>query len=226
MIAPGTPPVYEREIATSGQRFVLRPTNWVSYRAIADLLGEIHVRLTYDRGRMEFMTLSNLHERLKKLIGRLIEALTEEMNIPLRSAGSTTLNREDLDRGVEPDQCYYLENEPRMRRRDEIDLTRDPPPDLAIEVEVTRSALNRMGIFAALGIPEIWRFDGATLHVHLRTPEGTYVETERSPHFPFLSLTEIVSFIGRRHEMSETELVRSFRAWVRAQIAGGWQAQS
>ncbi len=225
MIATATPFIQEREIAATGQRFVLRPTNWANYRAFADLLEEVHVRLTYDRGRLEFMTLSNLHERLNRLVARLLEVLTEELNMPLMSAGSTTLNREDLDRGVEPDQSYYLENEPRMRGRDEIDLTRDPPPDLAIEIEVTRSALNRMSIYAALAIPEVWRFDGETLHVHVRTPEGTYVETERSPHFPFLPLAEIVAFIARRHEISETELVRSFRAWVREQIARGWQAQ-
>jgi len=210
-------------IIPPGQRFVLRTADWNSYRAFIDLLGESHVRLTYDRGNLELMTLSHFHEWLSKLIGRLVEALTEELDLPLHSAGSTTLDREDLDRGLEPDQCYYLENEPRVRGRDQIDLRTDPPPDLAIEVEVSRTALNRLSIYAALGIPEVWRFDGETLHVLRLSESGTYEETERSPHFPFLPLSEVIAVIGRRHEMSETSLLRSFRAWVREQIPGGWQ---
>jgi Uma2 family endonuclease len=201
------------------QRFVFRTVDWKTYRAFIDLLVESHVRLTYDRGSLEFMTVSHQHEWLSKLIGRLIETLTEELNIPVKSGGSTTLDREELDRGLEPDQCYYLENEPKVRGRHDIDLDIDPPPDLAIEVEVTRSALNRSGVYAALGVPEVWRYDGETLHILRRNAAGKYVEVKRSPHFPHLDPIELLGFLNRRDGISETELVRSFRIWVREQLA-------
>lgn len=215
-------PVREQTPVIPEQSFVVRPTTYASYCAISEHLSAARVRMTYHRGRLEFLTLSRLHERLSGLLGRLVEALTEELNIPCATAGSTTLRREDADGGLEPDQCYYLENEPKMRGRDELDLKVDPPPDFAIEVEVSRTAISRMAVYAALGVAEVWRFDGETLHVHQLTPASAYVEVARSPHFPFLRLGEIVNFVRRRHELGETELVRTFRAWVRDQAACGW----
>src|SRR5271169_1204494 len=92
------------------QRFLMRNVEWERYRGFADFVGELHVRLTYDRGNLEFMTLSHGHERLSNLLGRFVEILTEELDRPIQSGGSTTFNREDLERGLEPDQCYYLDN--------------------------------------------------------------------------------------------------------------------
>jgi Uma2 family endonuclease len=201
----------------------MRNIDWRQYRAIADAIGETHVRLTYDRGALEFMTLSHGHERRKELLGRLLGVLTEELDMPCQSGGSTTFNREDLKRGIEPDQCYYLEHEALVRGKEEIDLGVDPPPDLAIEIEVSRSALNRMDIYAALRVPEVWRFDGTHLHVHLLNDQGEYDEAERSRHFPFLPIAELEGFLQRRTEMDETQLVKMFRLWVRAQIARGWK---
>jgi Uma2 family endonuclease len=206
------------------QRFVLKTADWKMYREISSALVNRHVRLTYDRGRLEFMTLSFLHENSSNLLGRLIEVLTEELDMPLRSAGSTTLNREDLDKGLEPDQGYYLENEAKVRDKDEIDLTQDPPPDLAVEVDISRSSLNRLGIYAAMGVPEVWRYDGDTLAVYELNENGQYDRVDKSPHFPFLPLAEVVGFLKKSHSMSETQLIRGFRAWVREQQAKGWTA--
>jgi Uma2 family endonuclease len=211
---------------TREQRFVLRGADWQTYQGILKALGERPVRVTYDRGRLELMTLSHGHERCSKLLGRFVEALTEELDLPIQSGGSTTLSREDLDRGLEPDQCYYLESEPLVRDKDEIDLTTDPPPDLAIEVDVTRSSVSRLGIYAALGVPEVWRFDGETLRVYLRGADGQYTATDRSRHFPFLSLPQVVAFLQQRTQLNETSLVRSFRTWVRELLASGGQPTS
>ncbi len=201
------------------QRFVLHDVSWSEYQRFADVLGERHLRLTFDRGSLEFMTLSLGHERYSNLLGRFVEVITEELDTPLLSGGSTTFGRADLERGIEPDQCYYLQNEPLVRDKDEIDLSIDPPPDLAIEVDVSRSSLNRMGIYAALRVPEVWRFDGETLRAFRFNKRGNYVEVARSGHFPFLSLAKIAEFLERRTEMDETSLVRSFRRWVRGQNA-------
>jgi Uma2 family endonuclease len=215
-------PVLEAPDITTAQRFVFRDADWKMYQDMLEALGDRPIRLTYDRGRLELMTLSHGHERSSELVGQFVQVLTDELDMPKQSGGSATFNREDLDRGLEPDKCCYLENEPRVRDKDEIDLTIDPPPDLAIEVDVSRSSLNRMGIYAAFRVPEVWLNDGKTLEVHQLT-DGHYVRSERSRYFPFLPLSEVVAFLHRRTQMEETQLVRSFRLWVREQIAKGWK---
>jgi Uma2 family endonuclease len=206
------------------QRFVVRAVDWPTYRAVTDALGERRLRLAYDGENLEIMTVSRLHDKLSRLLGRLLAALTEELDVPFDSAGSTTLEREDLARALEPDECYYLGNEAAVRNKEEIDLSVDPPPDLAVEIDISRSSLNRMGIYANLGVPEVWRYDGEVLRVYRLTPDRTYVTVERSQHFPFLPLPEVVGFLRRWGEMDETRLIKSFRAWVREQISRGWQA--
>ncbi len=203
----------------SSQRFRLHAIGWAQYIEIADSLGEAHVRLTYDHGNLELMTLSHGHERFSSLLGRFVEVITEEFDLPIQSGGSTTLNREDLSRGAEPDRCYYLDNEPLVRDKDELDLTVDPPPDLAIEVDITRSSLNRMSIYAALGIPEVWRFDGHSLTICQRNTAGGYDDVPRSRFFPTIPPALIEEFLGRRTELDETRLVRAFRQAVRQIIA-------
>jgi Uma2 family endonuclease len=205
------------------QRFVLDDVRWSEYVGMADSLGERPVRLNYDRGRLEFMTLSHGHERCSNLLGRVIETLTEELNLPVQSGGSTTFRREDVERGLEPDQCYYLTNEPLVRGKDDLDLAIDPPPDLAVEMEVSRSVVDRMGIYASFGVPELWRSDGSSLQVLQLHADGRYVVAERSRFFPMLDVAEVEKLLAKRMEMDETRLVRSFRAWVREQIARGWK---
>jgi Uma2 family endonuclease len=203
------------------QRLRLSDIPWATYVAYSDGLGPRHIRVTYDQGEMEVMTLSPRHENWKKLLSRLVEALTEEMEIDIASFGSMTCRREDLMRGLEPDDCYWIEHEPQVRGRADIDLETDPPPDLALEIEVSRSTLNRMTIYSALRVPEVWRWDGETLRVMLLTARGVYRPSGRSKAFPFLPLAELVRFLGRS-DLSETQLLRAFRAWVRKQKKRGW----
>jgi Uma2 family endonuclease len=210
--------------APDEQQFVLYDVGWSRYTRLLKDLDDRHVRLTYDQGTLELMTLSHKHEVCNHLLGRFFETLTEELNVVIKGGGSTTFRRRDRRRGLEPDLCYWIANEPRVRGKDVIDLRRDPPPDLAIEIEITRSALDRMGIYAALGVPEVWRFDGRVLQAFRLGPEGKYVACERSPMFPFLPLDKIGAFVQRREEVDETTLVRSFRAWVREQVAQSWPA--
>ena len=169
------------------------------------------------------MTLSHRHERSGSLLNRFVNVLTEDLSIPCQSGRSTTFKRKDLDKGIEADDCYYLEHEPEVRSKDEIDLEVDPPPDLAVEIEVSRSALDRMAIYAAIKVPEVWRYDGDKISVHVLGRDGKYVVVERSPHFPFLKMQELEAFLKRRTEMDETQLVKQFRQWVREQIAKGWK---
>src|SRR5262249_8000629 len=146
----------------------------------------------------------------------------EEMEIDIYSSGSMTCRREELARGLEPDECYWIEHEPLVRGRDDIDLGTDPPPDLALEIEISRSALDRMSIYAALRVPEVWRWDGEKLTVNLLTKRGTYRASEKSKAFPFLPLAEFAGFLNPTR-LSETQLLRSFRTWVRKQKKQNWK---
>jgi len=199
-----------------------RKVSWETYVRFSDNAGQRHVRITYDRGEMEVMTLSFEHESHKHLLGILVVELAVETNTDIAGYGSATCRREDLDRGLEGDECYWIENEARVRGRKDIDLEIDPPPDLALEVEISRSALDRMGIYAALRVPEVWRWDGNTLRVFLLSPDRNYEESSRSKAFPFLPLTEFATFLTRT-DISETQLIRLFRNWVREQISRGWK---
>jgi Uma2 family endonuclease len=214
----------EKQPPREPQHLLLRGVDWETYCKLRDALQERHLRLTYDRGNLELMTLSLAHERYGSLLGRMIETLTLELGLPLQSAGSTTLDREDLDRGVEADRCYYLEHEPHVRNKEEIDLTIEPPPDLAVEIDVSRSSLKRLAIYAALRIPEVWRFDQEKLWIYRLGSDGQYTPVECSGHFPFLPISEVTSFLHRRNQMDENSLMRAFRDWVREQIARNWQS--
>lgn len=207
----------------NGQRLVLGGIRWPFYEAFLAELGDRPIHLTYDRGNLEIMTLSYGHERYKRRIGRLVEALTEELNLSLVSAGSMTIKREDLARGFEPDECYYIANQARIAGKDELDFTVDPPPDLAIEIDISRSWLDRMGIYAAFRVPEVWRFDGQALHVYRLKEDGHYEQSAGSPSFPFLPLAEFSRFVLTAPGTDETTLIRSFRAWVRERILPGFQ---
>ena len=165
-------------LTTSHHQVVLQTVSWPTYQAlIHDLESEPGKRLTYDQGTLEIMVPLPPHEAYKRLLGRLVEVTTEETATEIRSLGSTTWSRADLQKGLEADECYYIQNEQAIRGKDRIDLTVDPPPDLAIEVDNTSSSINRMAIYAALGVPEVWRFDGETLTI-CRLINGQYVAQE------------------------------------------------
>jgi Uma2 family endonuclease len=161
------------------------------------------------------MALSFRHENRKKLLGRFVDAMTLELNIPIQPGGSMTFKNELLERGLEPDDCYWIANEPWMRKKTDFDILRDPPPDLAIEIEVTRSALDRLGIYAALRIPEVWRFDGKKLRVCILGANGKYKEKQTSKAFPYLPLQELERFLLDTEAPNHTALIRSFHEWVK-----------
>src|SRR5262245_53190337 len=139
----------------------------------------------------------------------------------LQVSARWTCSREDLDRALEGDECYWIANEPAVRGRVDLDLESDPPPDLFLEIEISRSLLDRLGILAAMRVPEVWRWDGVHFQVMILR-EGAYETSDRSFAFPFVPLQEFAKFL-QRSDLSETKLVKTFRAWVREQIAKGWK---
>jgi Uma2 family endonuclease len=204
---------------TGEQRFLLAGVDWQSYTKIADGFGERPVRATFDGGRLELMTTSPRHEAWKSTFALLIPILCEELGVEFACFGSMTIRREDLERGFEPDECYYIQNEPAVHGRLDLDMDHDPPPDLGIEVEVSRSALDRISIYAAMRVREVWRFDGEDLHVLHLNASGQYDDAAHSLAFPTLPVPEFVRIIRQRETMSDTQLMRAFRTWVRANVA-------
>lgn len=202
----------ERQVAG---HVVLYNVAWSTYEALLAGTDSPGTRFTYDRGTLEIMSPSEEHERTKKLIGRLIETLTEELEIPVRSAGSTTWKDEIREQGLEPDECYYVTSEPRVRGRPKIDLAVDPPPDLVVEVEVTARSIDKMPLYAALGVAEVWRYDGEHLHVQRLQDDGTYARQPNSSELPQVPAAEFERFLAKRNDTDETTWIRSFRAWVR-----------
>src|SRR5262249_47617683 len=152
---------------------------------------ERRFRITYDRGKLEIMTLSAGHERPKHLLGRLVEALTDELEINIAGYGSLTIKRRREERGLESDECYWIQNESKVRNLKKLDLRRDPPPDLVLEIDVTRSSLDRLGIYQALRVPEVWRWAGKKIEVRVPDESGQYQLRDYSLAFPFLRPAEL-----------------------------------
>ncbi len=200
------------------EHVILNNISWQTYQSlIRDLELEPSLRLTYDDGVLEIRMPLDPHETYKKLLGRLIEAATEELDIEIRSLGSRTCDREDLAKGIEPDQCYYIQNEVLVQGVDQINLNQFPPPDLTLEIDITSSSVNRLAIYAALAIPEIWRYDGQNL-VILSLQNGEYVSQDRSTAIPILTAEAILRFLALRNTMGENSLIKQFRQWVRAEL--------
>jgi Uma2 family endonuclease len=189
--------------------------SYSTYEAlVTEIEGRRHLRVTYYHGEMEIMSPTQDHERAKKLIGRMVEVLTEELRISIMSCGSTTFKDQLLDCGLEPDECYYVQNEAQVRGR-RVKLGEDPPPDLVLEVDVTTSVLDRFPIYAALGFPEIWQYVDSDLLIHLLQKNGQYAVVQQSAALPMVSVEKLVEHLDRCHETDETTWIRAFRQWVR-----------
>ncbi|MBW4423515.1 MAG: Uma2 family endonuclease [Nostoc desertorum CM1-VF14] len=200
------------------QRTVLHNISWETFEALLRDTGEDRgSRFAYDCGVLEIMTPLFEHENSKSNFGNFIIALAEELGIEVRSAGSTTLKRKISKRGIEPDTCYYIQNELAIRGKQTLDLENDPPPDLAIEIDITSSSVNKLGIYSTLGVTELWRYDGQNLKFY-QLIEGQYIECKFSIAFPIVSVSEISRFIEQSKSMGEIALLKSFRAWVRGKM--------
>lgn len=200
----------------ASKRFVLEGISWETYEMLLRDRGDRpSPRLAFDRGRLEFMSPSQEHEHEKQLIGTLIVLWTIEKRIPQCGLGSLTIRKKHLLRGVEPDQCYYLRNEPLVRGKRELDFSIDPPPDLAIEIDVSRSSAEKLQVYAALGVSEVWLFDGECVNAHELTESGNYAPCEISPNLPGFPVASVGEWIERAFESDETTWAIRFQEWVR-----------
>jgi Uma2 family endonuclease len=195
-------------------RVVLHGIDWRAYCTMADALPERRIRFTYDNGDLEIMTVSTTHERYKGLIPFVVFAIADELNRTFACFGSFTHRREDLLRAIEPDCCFYVANFETIKGRVDIDLERDPPPDLVVEVEISRSLLDRLSILQALGVPEVWRVTEQAIKVLALGAQG-YREVTQSPSFPEIPIAEVHKLLGVGFAHGEQALVNEVRAWCR-----------
>jgi Uma2 family endonuclease len=196
------------------EHIVLYDVPWEAYEAILEAMGDRRLRHTYNRGVLEILSPLKRHDRTKKILARMVEAASLALDIEIQSIGSTTLRKEEKKKGLEPDECYYVAHEAAVRHYEDYDPNRDPPPDLALEVDVTHSSVSRMDVYGGLGIPEVWRLQGGEVTFY-RLVRGHYSKIERSLAFPFLTPAVVSSFLAQRQDVSENTLIRRFVAWVR-----------
>jgi Uma2 family endonuclease len=190
--------------------------SWQTYETLLAELSDRRLRLTYNRGNLEIMAPSPEHERFKKLTGRFVETMAEELDVRLEPLGSTTFKQPELS-GAEPDECFYLENIDAVRGKKRLDLTEDPAPDLVVEIDVTSSSRNRLQVYADLGVAEVWIYDGESLVIQ-QLQNGIYITSQTSQFFVNIPIPEIAGFLQQAGTIDYLELVKTFRQWVKSQI--------
>ncbi|BAY36802.1 hypothetical protein NIES2111_11330 [Nostoc sp. NIES-2111] len=206
-------------IIPAGHQLLMKGISWATYKNILAELGENrNYRVSYSQGVLEIMAPLPEHEVAKVIIGDLVKALLEELDIEFWSLGSTTFDKEIMDAGVKPDDCFYIENEAKVRGKDRIDLEIDPPPDLAIEIDIT--SRTRFNNYQALKVPELWRWNGSRLEINVLV-DGVYIQTNQSRSFPNLPITQIIpEYLKRSKTDGRNATMKAFRNWVKQQIPG------
>ena len=205
----------QSDLAERMQHLILHGVSWETYERLVDDFQESHAaHFAYDRGVLEIMVLSAEHERPNRTIALLVEEVALEMGIDVDNVGSHTFMREDLARGFEPDTCFYIQNADRVSGKARIDLVVDPPPDLVIEIDIAHPSLDKLPLYAAAGVPEVWRYadNGVTIY---RLAGDAYHRQEESLVLPGLTSQLLSQFMQDSTTMKRTAWVRRVRAWAR-----------
>jgi Uma2 family endonuclease len=208
---------FDQILLQPGHNLLLKNVDWATFEALMEELGdERTARVSYSGGILEIMTPLAVHEIDKALIGDLIKILLEEMNVDFCVLGSTTFKNADMAQAVEPDDCFYIEHEAAVRGKDRIDLTIDPPPDLALEIDITTRT--HFDNYQKLGVPELWRYNGRTLEINV-LKEGRYAVSATSRWFPDLPLCEVIpAAVAKSRQVGRNAVMREFRQWVRERL--------
>jgi Uma2 family endonuclease len=205
-------------IVPPGQQLLMTDISWQMYEQLLEEYSEQRgTRINYSQGVLEIMVPLPEHEDDKIMIADLVKAILEESEIEFRSLGSTTFKSQQMSQGLEADDCFYIENEAIVRGKKRIDLTIEPPPDLAIEIDIT--SRTRLNNYQALGVRELWRFNGTKLEINV-LQSGRYIQVNESPHFPKLPLLNqvIPQYLEQSKIEGRNKTMKAFRGWVRTQI--------
>lgn len=198
----------------SGSKLTFYEISWLQYEELLSQLGDVaSPRISYDNGRLDVMSPSSKHEKLKNLLHDLVMILSDELDLDVLSLGSVTLKVEPKGKGVEADDCFYVERAGGIGEKDQLDLRSDPPPDLVLEIDVTHESSSKFRIYAALGVPEIWRYDGSEFSLWQLSGQ-TYIPVSCSLAFPIVTVDDLAGFLSRSQTHGRKEARQHFRAWV------------
>ena len=193
------------------QRIILPRVQWCTYTRLLEERGNSHaVLLTYDQGTLELMAPSLSHEHTNRVLAMIVEAVALMYDVDLYPVGSTTFTRQDLARGFEPDSCYYITHAATVRGKPTIDLMIDPPPDLVIEIVMTRTSLDKFPLYAAIGVPEVWRYSGDNLTIAC-LHDQVYETTDTSLIFPRLTALQVIAWVQQFDQMPYPTWVAAVR---------------
>jgi len=197
------------------QTVILRGIHWDTYeRLLADQQESSGTRLNFDCGTLEIVSPSSEHEQLKETITLLFQLMASELEIDVVAAGSTTFRRKDLRKGFEPDASFYIRNAQAVRKRPQIDLRRDPPPDVVVEIEITSPAINKLSIFAAAAVPEVWLYRDDRVEI-LALESKTYQKKMESSFLPGVTDEVLTSFVRSSRTMTSVEWIKAVRTWAK-----------
>ncbi len=202
---------------------VIRSVSWAYYEKILETVGETgSLRLAYDGKDLEIKSPSPVHENAKVYAGRMVDLIAEELDIDSINLASTTWNRPEIERGIEADQCFYFRPDKlalatASLARNSSDLSDYPPPDLAFEVDLSPSKVDRPGIYAAMLVPEVWRFDTSSVVIEQLNEEGAYTVAESSV---FLAVTsdDLARWVLHESRTDRSTWKQRLRAWIRAEL--------
>jgi Uma2 family endonuclease len=197
------------------QRVVLHDIGWGTYECLlSDYENRSGRRFTYDQGTLEVMRPLPEHEEYNRDLAMIVEIVAEESGISIRGLGATTFRREDLRLGFEPDSCFYIQNERRVRGKRRIELPADPPPDLVVEVDITHPSLDKLPIYARFGVPEVWRYDRVRLQIWTLMG-GRYAENPQSHVLPGVMAEAVSGLVEEGRGSERVVWLRRVREWAR-----------
>lgn len=201
-----------------GSHMILDDVNWRTYSHFLQMFADRpNVRLTYDQGKLEIMSPLFEHDLGSRSFAYIVLAIAEEFKLPMLPGGASTLRNKLKKRGLEPDECFWIANARSMAGKKRLDLTVDPPPDLAVEIDIRRSALNRMAIYAELQVPEVWRLRKGRLTFHVLGENGKYHEVDASQAFPQIPAAPLLAFLQEVEDIADLPTVLArFRKWLRS----------
>ena len=205
------------ESLPAGSFVVLPDIGWDEYEELLEQLGESRgVRTSYNDGKLQIMVVSSEHENYAWFIGSLIANIRLRLRINIRFFGASTMKKERRRKGLEPDACFYVQSAPLIGNRMRLDFSVDPPPDIAVEIDIHHGSVSKFPIYAALGISEIWRYDGEQLRIHLLKGDE-YVLTTGSQALPMLTGDHLTELLTRLREDGEFQTILAFDEWLQKQ---------
>jgi Uma2 family endonuclease len=195
----------------------LHNVSWDDYEELLEQVGEASgLRISFDEGTLRIMTISSEHEKYATFIEGLMTVIRLRLRLNIISFGSTTMRKRKKEKGNEPDACFYVQSAPLIGNRLKLDFSKDPPPDIAVEVDVHHDSEDKLAIYAGLGVPEVWRYESGQLSIYL-LEDGSYVEAAQSRALPLLTAELLTNYLWRLCEDGEYQALMAFDEWLQTQ---------